>query len=196
MEWPQDGGVMNCFRIFLLPFLIGASFANEEGWVTLFDGKTLEGWESTSDANWRVDSGAIVVDEGAGGFLLHEDSYVNYELRVEFKAARGTNSGVFLNTTKKPENLKTDCYELNIAPPDNPYPTGSLVARQKVEGAGEADGWRTFEVRVEDGHVTVTLDGKRVLDYQADPPSSGNRIGLQKNSGRVAFRNIQVRKLP
>lgn len=163
-------------------------------WATLFDGKTLTGWKATSEANWRVENGAIIVDEGEKGFLLHKDTYENYQLQIDFKAARGTNSGVFLSTMPKPNDLTRDCYELNIAPPDNAFPTGSLVARAKVEGAGETDDWRTYEVRVEGGSVTVKLDGKQVLDYPGKDPSKGDRIGLQLNSGRVAFRNIRVRK--
>ncbi|MDF1861697.1 MAG: DUF1080 domain-containing protein [Verrucomicrobiales bacterium] len=185
-------------RVFfsLLLILSAPVIADDAGWCTLFDGETLTGWESTSDANWRVEDGSLVVDEGEGGLLIHEDTYRNYELTVEFKAAKGTNSGVFLSTKEKPKSLTKDCYELNIAPPDNAFPTGSLVAREKVEGAGETDDWRKFEVRVENGRVTVKLDGETVLDHRADPPSQGNRIGLQKNSGRVAFRNVRVRKLP
>ena len=181
--------------IFFVVVLISASAALGANWVSLFDGKTLEGWEPTSKANWRVEDGAIVVDDGERGFLLHQERYENYELEVEFKAAKGTNSGVFLNTKPKPKSLTEDCYELNIAPPDNPFPTGSLVARKKVEGAGESDGWRKFTVRVDKGRVTVTLDGKQVLDYQSAKPSSGDRIGLQLNSGRVAFRAIRVKVL-
>ncbi|MDF1740301.1 MAG: DUF1080 domain-containing protein [Verrucomicrobiales bacterium] len=164
-------------------------------WTTLFDGKTLDGWEATSRANWRVEDGAIVVDSGEKGFLLHEDTYANFELRVEFKADRETNSGVFLNTKPNPEELTRDCYELNIAPPENPFPTGSLVARAKYAGAGDSDDWREFDIRVENARVTVKLDGKEIVDYAGDSPSEGNRIGLQLNSGRVAFRKIMVRKL-
>jgi pimeloyl-ACP methyl ester carboxylesterase len=171
------------------------SASSAHNWATLFDGKTLNGWESTSKANWRVEDGAIVVDHGEKGFLLHEDSYENFELQIEFKAAEGTNSGVFLNTKLKPEDLTRDCYELNIAPVDNPFPTGSLVARSKFEGAGETNEWRYFDIRVENGRVTVQLDGKEASNYQSDSPSEGNRIGLQLNSGRVAFRNVRARKL-
>ena len=180
----------------LLLFLSSTCFGEDAEWVTLFDGKSLNGWDSTSDANWRIEEGTIVVDEGKGGLLIHEDTYRNYELIVEFKAAIGTNSGVFLSTKKRPKSLTEDCYELNIAPPDNPFPTGSIVAREKVEGAGETDEWRRFEVRVENGTVTVKLDGEFVLEHQADPPAGGTLIGLQKNSGRVAFRNVRVKKLP
>lgn len=163
--------------------------------ATLFDGKTLDGWEATSRANWRVENGAIVVDAGEKGFLLHEDTYTNFELHVEFKADRETNSGVFLNTKPNPEDLTRDCYELNIAPPENPFPTGSLVARAKYTDAGESDDWREFDIRVEGARVIVKLDGKEIVNYEADSPSRGNRIGLQLNSGRVAFRDIRVRTL-
>ncbi|MBL6764073.1 MAG: DUF1080 domain-containing protein [Verrucomicrobiae bacterium] len=172
-----------------------ASVSTGAEWKTLFDGRTLDGWKPTSDANWRVENGAIVVDSGQRGFLIHEDTYDNYELTVEFKAAKGANSGVFLNTKHGKLNLTEDCYELNIAPPDNPFPTGSLVARVKVGGAGESDAWRRFDVRVVGGHVTVKLDGKQVVDYRAKTPASGNLLGLQLNEGRVAFRNIRARKL-
>ena len=89
-----------------------------------------------------------------------------------------------------------DCYELNIADPTNPFPTGSLVKRIKVEGAGETDTWRSFEIRVVNDHVTVKLDGKPIVDYRSDAPAAGKFIALQIRSGRIAFRNIRVRKLP
>tara|TARA_R110002096_G_scaffold102753_9_gene226914 strand:+ start:508 stop:1068 length:561 start_codon:yes stop_codon:yes gene_type:complete len=169
--------------------------AEDNPWISLFDGKSLTGWQATSEANWRVEDGAIVVDAGKKGFLLHEDAYFNYELQIDFKAAPGTNSGVFLSTQPSPKKLTEDCYELNIAPPDNPFPTGSLVARKKVEGVGESEEWRTYQIRVEGAHVAVSLAGEQILDYQGEAPSTGNRIGLQLNEGRVAFRNIRIRRL-
>ena len=102
---------------------------------------------------------------------------------------------MFLNTDMKPGDVGKNCYELNIAEPGNPFPTGSLVKRIKYEGAGETDSWRKFEVRVVDDHVSVRLDGKQVVDYRSDAPTTGNYIGLQKNSGLVAFRKIRVRRL-
>ena len=164
-------------------------------WVSLFDGKTLEGWTNMGNANWRVENGAITVDEGKSCLLVHEDTYKDYELKLEFKAAKGCNSGVFLNTVQKPKNVGKDCYELNIADPTNPFPTGSLVKQIRYEGAGETNTWRRFEVRVLEGKVTVELDGQQIIDFQAEPLSTGNLLGLQKNSGRVAFRNIKARRI-
>ena len=51
----------------------------------------------------------------------------DYELVVEFKAQEKTNSGIFLRTQLDPQNVETDCYEVNIAPDDNPFPTGGIV---------------------------------------------------------------------
>ena len=96
---------------------------------------------------------------------------------------------------KIPEDVGTECFELNIADPSNPFPTGSLVLRDKHEGARETDTWRTFEIRVFDDHVIMRLDGNKIVDYKSDAPTTGNLIGLQKNSGRVAFRNIFVHKI-
>ena len=57
--------------------------------------------------------------------------FADYELHVEFKAPATTNSGIFLRTPLEPKDPAKDCYELNIAPQDNPFPTGSLVGRIK-----------------------------------------------------------------
>ena len=182
--------------LLLCALLLSPGVVAGEEWTSLFDSKSLKGWTAVTKTNWKVEEGAIVADGGEVGLLVHQDTYKNYELRLEFKADKGTNSGVFLNTLKKDNKVDSTCYELNIAPPDNPFPTGSLVGRVKYSEAGENNQWRKFEVRVVDGRVTVKLDGKQVVDYLSDPPASGKRLGLQKNSGRIAFRAIKVRKLP
>lgn len=101
------------------------------GWINLFDGETLFGWTPTSDANWKVEDAAITVSEGEPGFLMTGSEFADYELHVEFKAPATTNSGVFLRTPLAPTDPAKDCFELNIAPQNNPFPTGSLVARRK-----------------------------------------------------------------
>ena len=71
------------------------------------------------------------------GFLMTTTEWAEYLLHVEFKAAARTNSGVFLQTPLAPTDPARDCYELNIAPADNPFPTGSFVGRQKVTRKAE-----------------------------------------------------------
>jgi hypothetical protein len=104
-----------------------------------------------------------------------------------------------------PQDPARDCYELNIAPADNPFPTGSLVARQKTmgtlipslspNGTGERAVWHTFRLTVWAGWIIAELDGERAVDYTDPTPVRIGRIGLQSNSGPVAFRNIRLRPI-
>jgi len=180
--------LLGLFLLMALP-LMGSE------WVELFDGKTLKGWNNQGDANWAVKNGEITADSGEVCLLTTSEKYKNYELVLEFKAAIGTNSGVFLNTEAKVKDEAVDCYEINIAPPSNPFPTGSIVKHHKIEKQGEKDAWRSYKLRVENGVITVTLDGKELVTYTAKKPRPEGYIGLQKNQGKIAFRNIRIRKL-
>lgn len=183
---------MKLSLLFLLSF---ASVVFAGDWASLFDGKTLAGWTNQGDANWEVVDGALTASEGQVCLLTSEKKYENYELELEFKAAIGTNSGVFLNSEAKVKDEAIDCYEVNIADPTNPFPTGSIVKHHKVEGQGEKDEWRKYHLKVENGTVTVVLDGEKLVEYKAKRARPAGFIGLQKNKGRIAFRNIRIREL-
>jgi hypothetical protein len=169
-----------------------------EGWVSLFDGQTLFGWKANNDVNWRVEEGGIVADTGEPGLLLTTVPFANYELRCDFHLEKEGNSGIFLRTVADPQDPSKDCYELNMCDSHEAFPTGSLVARQKVEVSIEGDGaWHTFDVSVNGPKVVVKLDGQVVIEFEdttANPLTNGF-IGLQKNAGRVAFRNVFLKPL-
>ncbi|QDU94325.1 3-keto-disaccharide hydrolase [Lignipirellula cremea] len=166
-----------------------------EGWISLFDGETLFGWRPNETANWRVADGTITVDSGKACLLCTTTQFDDYVLRLEFRSPEQTNSGVFLRTPPSPKDPAADCLEWNIAPADNPFPTGSLVKRKKYSGAGHHDDWRNLEATLQGTHVSIKLDGETVLEYN-DPTALGRGfIGLQYNSGEVAFRNIRLKPL-
>lgn len=166
-----------------------------DGWILLFDGESFFGWNQAAKIDWKVQDGTLVATSGDVGLLCTTSEFADYELTVDFRAAKGCNSGVFLRTSPSPKKPGGDCYELNIAPPDNPFPTGSFVAMHKVEGAGETDGWRTFHVQAIGGHFTVKLDGKQVLDFTDPQPLGRGYIGLQHNQGKIEFRNVKLKPL-
>ena len=166
-----------------------------EGWIQLFDGATLFGWQAATQANWQVTDGAITVSEGDAGLLYTTSEFRNYTLHLEFKSDPETNSGIFLRTRGTPSDPATDCYEFNIAPLDNPFPTGSLVARKRVTPQVESTQWHTVQITVLDDQISALLDGNLVLHYQDPTPLGKGHIGLQLNSGAVAFRNIRLQPL-
>jgi len=167
------------------------------GWVRLFDGHTLFGWQAAAPGNWRIEQGAITVDSGEIGLLCTSGPWQDYELRLEIQADAATNSGIFLRTSLKPEDPAADCYEINVAPADNPFPTGSLVKRLRSESDFKTDAkkWHLYEIRLVGDRLTVKIDDQEVLDYTDPHPLAAGRIGLQHNSGRVAFRDIRVRPI-
>ncbi len=167
------------------------------GWISLFDGETMFGWENASDANFRVEQGAVVVDSGSKpGLLVTSVNFDNYVLKVDFLSDKETNSGIFLRTPPSPKNPATKCYELNIADTGtNPFPTASLVGRQKAEGEFDSLQWQTFEVTMLNDQVTIKLDGDVVSEYTDANPLGTGRIGLQFNQGKVAFANVFLQPL-
>lgn len=170
-----------------------------EGWLRLFDGHSLTGWQAAGEANWQVVDGTIQVSEGDASLLVTTSVWENYEFQFEFQCDDETNSGVFLRTPSKPTNPAVDCYELNIAPQTNPFPTGSLVGRQRVTADSEtktsAERWYKVSVKLLNAQCTVSIDDRQVLQYTDPNPLKAGHIGLQHNKGKVAFRNIQLRPL-
>jgi hypothetical protein len=194
------------------PKLLQQDLLNE-GWISLCDGETLCGWQPVGDAKWEVVDGEIRTSGESAGFLMTTTEWADYKLHAEFKADPNTNSGIFLRTPLKPTDPAKDCYELNIAPPDNPFPTASLVGRKKSEGIIAImnstrlslakpkplqvwDGrWHSFDAWICRDSFAVSCDGAAnlALEYKDRSPTKIGHIGLQSREGPVAFRNLRLK---
>src|SRR5262249_11422105 len=140
--------------------------------------------------------GVISVNEGEKGLLCTTSDFADYVLKVDFRAPKETNSGIFLRTPELPKDPASDCYELNIAAPSvSPFPTGSFVGRHKASREEDATTWRTFTVTAKGPKFKVEVDGTSVLDYTDPKPIGRGRIGLQFNTGAVEFRNVKLKPL-
>lgn len=170
----------------------------QQGWISLFDGRSLFGWQVPTVSNWHVEDGTIVVDNGEKSLLLTPFELDDFELRCDFQLAAGGNSGLFLRTAENPASPATDTYELNICDSHPTHKTGSLVGRFVAENvpAVESD-WHTFRVLFEGPKIQVWLDEKQIVDFvdTSDAVRLTGRLGLQMNEGRAAYRNVCVRPL-
>lgn len=169
-----------------------------QGWISLFDGKSLFGWEVPTISNWHVEGDAIVVDSGEKSLLLTAFDLDDYELRCDFHLSAGGNSGLFLRTALNAANPATDTYELNICDSHPTHKTGSLVARHIAENVPAVEGaWHTFRVICEGPRIQVWLDGQQIVDFTdtSDAVRLTGRLGLQMNQGRAAYRNVCIRPL-
>lgn len=168
------------------------------GWISLFDGSSLFGWDVPTVSNWHVADGCIVVDSGEKSLLLTPFRLDDFEFRCDFHVAQGGNSGVFLRTAETVTDPATDTYELNICDSHPTHKTGSLVARHAAQNVPAVEGaWHTFRVLCEGPRLQVWLDEKPIVDF-TDSSSAvllSGRLGLQMNAGRAAFRNVYLRPI-
>ena len=181
--------------------LLAARLSEEElrqGWIRLFDGQTLTGWTKTDGANWAVKDNSIVATEGTNSLLCTSVPFSDYEVSLEFRAEEKTNSGLFLRTPLVPTDPAQDCFELNIAPNDNPFPTGSLVFRQKRNESiadPAPNEWHKLKALVRGAQVITWLDGVQTCEYQDTTNLRSGWIGLQFREGKIEFREIKIRPL-
>ena len=103
------------------------AMAQDGGWTVLFDGKNLDNWSPIGTANWRIEDGAVVADNG-NGFLVSKNSYTDFDFKTEFFIEEKTNSGVFIRCTDPSRVTGMTAYEVNIwdSRPDPGYGTGAM----------------------------------------------------------------------
>ena len=130
----------------------------QDGWVSLFDGKTLNGWTTIGGVRWTVVDGALsaapksqpIAPTGDSkqtwpqGFLRSVATFADFEITAEFWSEEDTNSGLFIRcgVPANPGSLG-GCYEINISDPHATTPTGGIVGvhsplphRVKSAGSG------------------------------------------------------------
>lgn len=189
----------------------------EDGYTSLFDGRTLEGWEPVGGApdNWIVDDGRLVCQGKGGGWLSTKKTYGDFSLKLEYQIGPGGNSGVFIRSPRTGDAAYTGM-EIQILD-DNadqyrelkPFQyAGSLYGvvaaeRGHIQPPGH---WNTLEITAKGRKVTVAQNSVTVVeaDLDAHPEAveahpgiqrPDGYIGLQSHSDRVEFRNIRVREL-
>ncbi|HEY6721183.1 MAG TPA: DUF1080 domain-containing protein [Burkholderiales bacterium] len=178
---------------------------SDAGWTTLIDGTAgLENFNPIGDANWRAEDGAIVADNGKGGYLVSKNSYKDFQVRAEFWADTTTNSGVFLRCADPNKVTATNAYEVNIYDqrPDPSYGTGGIVNVAKVSTVLKAAGkWNTYEITAKGSQLTVVLNGVQTANVQDSQHAEGP-LGLQYGlgpkdvrGGVIKWRKVQIRSL-
>ena len=170
-----------------------------DSWISLFDGHSLAGWTQEQGARWTVSGGSIVGAAGDDGWLRSERQFGDFSLKIQFKNAPKSNSGVFLRATKAsntsdPSN-PAGSYELQINNEDEMWATGSIenFIQRLVPVNPAPDQWHSYDVEVRGDHIVAILDGVKVLDGRHSKFTRGY-IGLQHHKdNRIEFRGITVK---
>lgn len=174
----------------------------------IFNGRDLTGWWTPGNlASWKVEDGKIVCLNQNGNYLRTEREYANFALSLEYKMARGGNSGIGIRTARGgwPSG---DGMELQLLdePADSPITRHSTMAiygnLEPLARADRRELWNQVTVRAEGYLISAWING--VLVQHADTsrlPELRRRplrgwIGLQDHGARIEFRNLRVLELP
>jgi hypothetical protein len=189
--------VMAASALQLPPAAFGQAAASK--WMTIFNGKSLNGWNPIGNANWRLAGGAVQADKGVG-FLVSAAPYGDFDLRAEFWADADVNSGIFIRCENPQEVTGMNAYEVNIYDkrPDPAYRTGSIVDVAKpLAQLDAANRWNVMEISARGAHFTVKLNGTRTADA-TDSKHARGHIALQYGAGAngagvIKFRKVEIR---
>jgi len=187
--------------------------ADEPGFESLFDGKSLAGWQANENpSSWQVVDGAIVC-HGPRSHLFYVGSdaarpadYKNFHFKADVMTKPNANSGIFFHTRFQPEGWPEAGYELQVNNSQkDPVRTGSIynVVKNFIPPAADNQ-WFTEEVMVNGKAVTVLVDGKVLFEFVEPEGVAGTRrlsngtFALQAHDpgSEVLFKNIRVKRLP
>lgn len=192
----------------LMTLLVSITNAQEEKWVSLFNGKTLDGWEKIGgdDSHWKVEDGVITGTGNPSMLVCTEGPYKNFRYRAEVKINDGGNSGLYFRTTRRPGFL--DGYEAQIdSTHTDPIRTGSLYGFCHVYSQlSKPDTWFSYEIEVREDvwrgremtRIKITVNDQELyeyMDFEKTYPA-GHFAFQQHDPGSVVqIRNVKVMKL-
>ncbi|HUI25176.1 MAG TPA: DUF1080 domain-containing protein [Candidatus Kryptonia bacterium] len=176
-----------------------AAAQSKDGWITLFDGKSLDNFTPLGDANWRIEDGVLVADKASKiSNLVSKQDYTDFQIRAEFWVSEDANSGIYIRCTDPNAVSSKTAYEVNIfdTRPDPSYGTGAIVGVAKVTTPIKAGGkWNVFEITAKGPRFDVILNGVKTVDGGTDAKFAKGRIALQYGQGVVKFRKVEIKPL-
>ena len=187
---------------------------SRRGWITLFDGKTLNNWKfSDNEGTFTVKDGMIVV-HGNRSHLFYagpvkDHNFKNFEFKADIMTEPGSNSGVYFHTEYQATGWPDKGYEVQVNNSHTDWKrTGGLYDVQDLKEVPTRDNeWFTMHIIVVDKHIVVKLNDQTVVDYTEPPDVNykghpGRKIAsgtfcLQGHDPKsiVYYKNIQVKPL-
>jgi len=201
----------------LAAFSLSAFAADsKDGWISLFDGKSLDGWKaSDKPGTFSVENGEIVVHgERSHLFYLGDvngHDFKNFEVKADVMARKGSNSGFYFHTAWQETGWPDKGFEVQVnnTHKDPKKTAGLYDIVDNYEAPAKDDEWFTLYIKVEGKHVITKVNDKVIVDYtepegfQPKPNHIGRKIdhgtfALQGHDpgSEVHFKNIFVKPLP
>jgi hypothetical protein len=155
----------------------------QEKWISLFDGKTTNGWHTfgkkTAGEAWKVVDGAIMFDPSnklygrivGGGDIVTNESFSDFHLQLEWKIAKNGNSGIIFFVQNDPSKYKNTWHtgpEMQVLDNEG-HPDGKIISHRAgnlydlivgdESGAKPAEEWNQVDIIVNKGVLIMKLNG-------------------------------------
>lgn len=182
-----------------------ASSKADGKFVSIFDGKTLNGWKMAGEGRFAIieSDAALQSDKGGGLLWYSEKQYKDFILKLDWKISdEGDNSGVFVRFPDPDDNPNIavrEGYEVQI---DNRagnriHQTGAIydfAAPSKIVSKPPGQ-WNTMEIQTLGQSYTVIINGQKVTEFTGSRTTEGH-IGLQAHDdkSKVSFKNIMIKE--
>ncbi len=169
--------------------------------VTLFDGKSLDGWrlrDAKAKNGWAVVNGELAVVEPKGNAdLVSEKTFQDAKLHVEFNVEPHSNSGVFVRGKYEVQILDNPDKKMAV----DPHGCGAVYSRiaPKLDATKPAGEWQTLDITMVGRQIQVVLNGTEVVSGVVEGVTGGaispfegepGPLMLQGDHGKVRFRNV------
>lgn len=193
----------------------GPGAAGKKKWISLFDGKTLDGWKvGTNRESFSIENGTIAVNGNVAHLYydgpVGEHNFTNFEFKADVMTTPGSNSGIYFHTVYQESSWPQKGYEVQVNNSHTDWRrSGSLWAIQDVKEVYAKDNeWFTMHIKVQGKRVTVAINDKQVADY-TEPANAERSKGMEGrvlSSGtfalqghdpksKVYYKNIKVKML-
>ena len=181
------------------PRVAAAGDEGEEGFVSLFDGKTLDGWHLMNGAKFVAEDGVIKLN-GGRGWLRSDKEYSDFVLRLELRFMKPRqDGGVFLRSNKEGDNWPSRKYEVQC---ENSLRMATIfgakhdlnveLAQKALKPVGE---WNAYEIKLVGSNIEVRLNGELVTTSDSMDQLTRGYLGLQGESGFHEYRNFRIKDL-
>jgi hypothetical protein len=184
---------------------------SEEGFTSLFDGKTFTGWQTATEHTntWKIEDGVLVTrgDRCHLFYVGDEKPFKNFELKVDVMTEPHSNGGIYFHTKYQENGWPTDGFECQVNVSHSDWKkTGSVYNVVNLGNTPAKDGeWWTQDILVQDNKVTVKINDVIVLEYTEPavaPLGKSVKLGagtfvLQAHDPKsvVRYKNIRVKRL-
>ncbi len=182
-----------------VPIVSVAAEKPEEGFASLFDGKTLDGWHLMNGATFVAKDGVLKLNGGLG-WLRSDKEYADFILRLELRFMKPKqDGGVFLRSGMEGKNWPSRKYEVQCE--NSPrmakifgaeHDLNVELARKALKPIGE---WNAYEIKLVGSSIEVRLNGELVSTSDNMDKLTRGYLGLQAEHGFHEYRNFRIKDL-